>query len=311
MNRFLYQNLPLYSMSDGFGGGSSGIRQIATPLDQLGDDGAGEGDITGRETRPARTNQNQDDVSLDPDAILSQFWDKEDAGNGDDDDSQGEGDDDEGAGDGDPPRNRQQQQQRQPDNGNQPEDPGTVRARQVATQLQEGIERIALPKDLLPADFDPSNREQLGNAFMAIQKHTARQTMGLIFPIMRDAITSMRETLQGEMDKRIQGNTSRQRTEAALIAAIPEAADPALGPVVKNLFKQATARHKDSPDKAIAATKRAMQALGMKLGGGNRQPGDGQQTRRQGQRDPLDQFFDMPPEGQGNPVQRRMQPRNR
>lgn len=288
----------LRSMSDGGGGGN--FRLLDTPLDQIGDDQNQQRQPTNRSRNNSGRNQNQADenISLDDDADpLNSLFNEED------EDSL-EGDEDEELDESGKPKPKKKKSGTNADDSedeDENESPGAAAAR----QLQEQITNFRLPDDLIPEDFDPTDRTQLGKLLVSTQQHSIKQTLGLAFGIMNRALQAQKTELQADFDTRLGNWNQANRTEAMLATQIPEYEDPALKPVVKTLYEQAKKRHSKTAD-AIAATKSALKALGGRLSGNPADRGEGAPRPGNRGRGPnatgIDSFFDMP----GNPAQNRM-----
>lgn len=298
-NRFLYQNLPMFAPA---GPGGIVIRREGhidiDPNDlpdvgnrnrrQGGNEGGGENNDT---------NRGNDDLSLDPEAILSQFWGDGDGESGeqnDDTDPESGEDDNED----DPPRRRRNRG----DDQNDDDPPLSRPARELAATIRTTIEGIGLPDDLLPENFNPSDPVQLRDALTRTARNTAAHTSSLMVRVMQQILTAEREAMHTEIDRRVNGQANQQRTRQMLESAIPEMEQPALAPLIQTMFDRAMKTHKGKPAAAIAATKRSMAALGMILGGSQSPGGDrrGSRSTRSGN-EALDQFFPA-----GNEAHRRM-----
>lgn len=292
MNHFKYNNLPMYAPNAGGGAGGGSFENLETPLDQIGDDST---------AVDQGQNQNQDDLSVDPDAVLAALWGSDGEG---DDDPESTDDEAELNDDGTPkkPVKTAKKTPAADDDDSQP----NANAQALADQLAKDLKALTVPADFLPENFDPSNREQLASAFSRAQQHGASNTLRLFFPIMDRALKAQRASILQEVGTQLNTNTSESRIQVMLESAIPEAADAALGPIVKTIFKQARGRH-EKPAAAIAATKKALAAIGVKLGGtGDSLPAGvtRQRANAGGAANMLDQFFQIP--AQGNAATRRM-----
>lgn len=298
MRKFLYENLPMYAIAGG-GSGPGNITQIDQPLDQMDDLNPGD-DQTGG-------NPGGDNISLDQPDDLARLFDEQ--GEGDDEDDDAPADDDSGTDDqpdDDAPVDDNQQRNRQ-------QTQGQKAAVAASKKLAEDIAALALGQDIIPENFDPGNREQLVGVLNTAQRNAVQNTLKLLLPVISMSMKAQRDSILGDVATRISGNNTQNQVQAMLEASIPEVRDPGVGPIIRTIFKQAQIRHPKKPAEAIAATKKALGALGVKLGAarGNDDTlpaGVIRQQRQQGGNQGsgnLDAFFNIPAP-RSNPVQRRM-----
>lgn len=94
-----------------------------------------------------------------------------------------------------------------------------------------------------PAKFN-SGLQTFGQAIMS-------QTIGQSIAVMR----VLRERILGEVNQLIDGRVTGDKDFDELTREIPSAANPAMGPTIRNVFKQALTRTKGDRKKAVEMTK--------------------------------------------------------
>lgn len=117
----------------------------------------------------------------------------------------------------------------------------------------------------------PDVIEQMGNGDMTgfntgIQNFgqtVMRQTLALSVGIMKQ----LREQIFAEVDGKIEGRVTGDRQYDALVAAIPSAGKPEMGPTIKNIYARALTNSKGNVDKAIEQTKQVLQLQAEAFGG--------------------------------------------
>lgn len=90
-----------------------------------------------------------------------------------------------------------------------------------------------------------------------------RQTLALSVGIMKQ----LREQIFAEVEGKIDGRVTGDRQHDALIAAIPSAGKPEMGPTIKNIYARALTNQKGNVEKAIEQTKQVLQLQAEAFGG--------------------------------------------
>lgn len=124
----------------------------------------------------------------------------------------------------------------------------------LATNLRDGIAAANFGDVMTPEIYtslqsgDPvafnTGIQDFGRAIMS-------QTMGQSIAVMR----VLRERILGEVNQMIEGRVTGDKDHDELIRAIPSAGSAAMGPTIKNVYKQALTRTKGDRTKAIEMTK--------------------------------------------------------
>lgn len=259
-NKFLYQNLPFFAPPGMPNSGVPAIRRIETPLDQ--EDG-GSGNNRNQDTRNgnddnADNDSNPDDeqISLDPDRVLSELFTEQEETPADDDDDDG--------GEGGSHRRRRKEDGDNDDSGDGNADAAAA-AKAFADEINQDIANITLAENHVPENFDPADRGQLQNLLQNTTRSTVTSTLRVASKMFARIMQNQRDALLGEIDTRITSAGEARNERERLVKAIPEAADPTLAPMVQMLFDTAKKRH-SKPSDVIMATRRSLQALGIKLG---------------------------------------------
>lgn len=110
---------------------------------------------------------------------------------------------------------------------------GDVMTQEAATKLAEGD----------PADF----HKNLNVALRGAVQNSLIQSVGIM--------KQMRTQILEEVESKIQGSLGNRDNDAALIKAFPSAANPAVKPIVKNIFDRAMQVTKGNRDAAVSMTR--------------------------------------------------------
>lgn len=141
-----------------------------------------------------------------------------------------------------------------------------VEEQAMATRMQNGLASMNLPEDVIPADFNAADPRQLRELLASVQRTTAKNTLALMFPPVQAAMKQLQDNMRMEIRNSQQGSVEKGQQEAALIRNIPAAANPKLRPVIDLAYGQALSRSKGDVKAAVIMTRKALIAMGMKIG---------------------------------------------
>lgn len=239
------------------GGDDSGQLNILEGGDNL-EDMLGEGD---------EGNQDGDEINDDGEDFLTQFYKKQ---KGEEDDDDGE-DEDEDAGDS----------------------PEAQEA--LANGIKAGVNGLTIPESAIPDDFDPSDRKQLVGLLTTIQKDTVQQTMKIMWDPIAAALKQTHVRMRQEWKAGIGDGVTGSQRDQLLAQMIPNHADPGVSDVVNTLMGRAKKRFPKDVRSQVLSTKKAMQALGIKIKAPGSPSGSGPQNRRKtSSSSVLDNFAKLP-----------------
>ena len=103
----------------------------------------------------------------------------------------------------------------------------------LENEVKETIKRINFPANLIPEDFDPSNREQLAAMLTRSTQASVRAAMNVVFKPVQAAIAHMMQQLPQMMDSKIESAGNGLRARSALEELVPEINDSKWGPMVR------------------------------------------------------------------------------
>jgi len=162
----------------------------------------------------------------------------------------------------------------------------------IADAVRAAIDGISTPEDLIPEDFDPSDRKQLRELLAKNQRQTVENTMRIMWqPIgaaLQQTIVRMRQEIRANVKDGVGGSQLNQ----LLDRHIPIHTDRRFRGVVQEIVKTAKSRFGDNHVKVVAATKKALTAMGVSVTG-KRTSGGGAPSRGGSPRDRTNQVLDM------------------
>lgn len=171
---------------------------------------------------------------------------------------------------------------------------------QVGNELKATLDSLTLPTDLIPEDFDASDRTQLLALMNRVQTHTATNAVRAMLKPVQATLVRMATQLRQEQRQLVRDGIGKDGGQRLLAEEIPASGSKVHGPLIKQLFRQAQAKHPKDARAAIAATKKAMKMLDMNpdaMDSPNHR-GNGDSAVREGTV-ALDEFlgFRLPPAG--------------
>lgn len=135
--------------------------------------------------------------------------------------------------------------------------------RDMAAQLQQGLDSFAFADDLIPDDFNPADPGQMREVLASAIRQGASMTMQLMFKPVNKALQTHNQNLRDYVAQHTQQNDGNQRFESMLARAIPAVGDSLSGPMIKQLAETQRKRYPNDPQAAIRAVQKGMKAMGM------------------------------------------------
>lgn len=260
----------LWSRSLGLNNSTSLTQLHYAPPDDLGQ---GDADFDDDGTGPLLEGNQDDELNI-----------EDMLGGLDEDDTEGTGEEDEIKDDGGNflaqfyKRGKEEKDEESDDDD---EDAGdSPEAQQVlANNIKAGITSLTIPESAIPEDFDPSNRKQLVALLTTIQKDTVQQTMRIMWDPISAALKQTHVRMRQEWKAGIGDGVTGSQRQQLLDQLIPNNSDPGVSDVVATLMGRAKKKFPDSVRNQVLSTRKAMQALGMKIGKSAAHGNQGRQNR--------------------------------
>lgn len=131
---------------------------------------------------------------------------------------------------------------------------------ETITEMQERvssqINAMQLPDNFLPPDFDPSNPQQLNQAFRSVMQHTLRNALGVVFQPTQLAMQSMNANFQNMLNQKLVESRTGMQESQIIETEVPEINDPTYGPMLKMM--DSTLKQKGKKPQERAKTLRKM-----------------------------------------------------
>lgn len=144
----------------------------------------------------------------------------------------------------------------------------------MATELQNSLNNLTLPEDIIPEDFDASDPKQLRALLNQVQINAATQAVKLTLRPVQATLGRVMTTVRREMKDTVRNGTDAMQETGALAEAFPGIENPVVAPVIKMLYSQAKAKYPGNRKAAFAAVRKGLQAVGV----------DGSDTGKSGRR---------------------------
>lgn len=170
---------------------------------------------------------------------------------------------------------------------------------QLTTQLQQGLQSLTIPEDMIPEDFNPSDPKALRALLGKVQQTTAQNAIRLMFAPVQVAMGQLATTLRAEIASKANSTVNESAATRLLEANVPAARDPALRPLVDVLFNQAKQRFPNDMRAQVRATRKAVAVMNLKSGSKTARGRSGDSTGQKA----LDLYAPMPggnPRANGN-----------
>lgn len=136
----------------------------------------------------------------------------------------------------------------------------------MQTLVKNTIANMRITDDMLPADFDPSDRTQMTAVMNKLMQSTVAQSMNVVFQPVQLAMKQMAATLQAQIDSKVSESRTGMRDQQVLESMVPEVNDPAYAPMVKTMDATLKQKGRNAKDRATAIRKMLNQ-MGVKSSG--------------------------------------------
>lgn len=170
----------------------------------------------------------------------------------------------------------------------------------LTADMKEAIKNITIPEAAIPADFDPADPKQLRDLLTTIQRETVQNSMKIMWQPVAAAFQQTIKNLRTEIQASVEDGVGTNNMKGLLNTAIPNYAKPAVRAIVDPILAQARKKFPGDDRRAVAATRKMLLGLGVKIGvaGEKTNRGStnrgGRQTAQQRTNDVLDQFMKLP-----------------
>lgn len=171
------------------------------------------------------------------------------------------------------------------------------RIQQMQANVRSAIQSMQMPQDLIPADFDPQNPQQMQVLLNRAMQHTITQALNVVFQPVQLAMEAQAANMEHLVDKRIKDSQSSAREQTVLEQMVPEINNDKYRGLVTQLDNTLKASGKPAKDRATAIRKvlnsMGINDSGSSQGGSNRRSANptGQQGGMSTGKAALDKFF--------------------
>lgn len=136
--------------------------------------------------------------------------------------------------------------------------------KQMAEDLRSGLASLTLSDDIIPEDFDPSDRTQFLKVLNQVQVNTATQAIRLMFAPVQKTMGRLASQMRREMRETSRDGHSRVAEQEADREAFPGIDNPNIAPAIQFALKNARKKHPGDRKAAHSAAKKALNTLGIK-----------------------------------------------
>lgn len=236
-------NLPVFSPTGLGGGGQSDDGDDVEDVDDLS--GVNDIEDDGDDADDAQDGDSDadDEITLDGISALDQLFKSDDEDDDDDDDSGYDG----------------------------------PSADEMTQQMTASIDRYTVSESDIPEDFNINNRSELAALLTDLNRRAIHSALGTMLQPVNHTLKHMKYQIDRDMKAAVSGGLSGDKQEAALIKAVPAAANPSVRKTIETLVVRSRKMHPKNPVAAGNAVKNAMVALGMKTAG-HKVSGKGRKT---------------------------------
>lgn len=153
------------------------------------------------------------------------------------------------------------------DDDSSEDDPVFPTQEEMTTELKERIESYNVPDDMIPEDFDMSDRKQVRELLSTVGRHAVQTALATMFKPIQTAMQQQEHSLRKAIKTSVKGGLSADKEQQILSDTIPAVNDPAQKEIVNTLFTRAKAKHPGNPLKAAQVARAAMIQLGINPNG--------------------------------------------
>jgi pyruvate/2-oxoglutarate dehydrogenase complex dihydrolipoamide acyltransferase (E2) component len=170
----------------------------------------------------------------------------------------------------------------------------------IANDMKAALASLSVPEDAIPEDFNASDPKQLRTLLTTIQRQTAQETIRIMWRPIAAAMNQTVVRMRQESQAMVANGIGENSLESQMLSAIPAYGNPAYRAVIKTVQAQAARRFAGDNRKIVAATRKAVLAMGINLNAGGKQKSGGggnggrPMTPRQRTDSVLDQFAKIP-----------------
>lgn len=165
----------------------------------------------------------------------------------------------------------------------------------LAKAMTDSIAAIGIPENAIPENFDPSDPKQFRDVVGAIQRQTAQETIKIMWQPVAAAMTQTIVRMRQEMSETMKNGISNNDLDSQIMKAIPSYKNPAFKAAIDVVRKQAERRFPGDNARIVAATRKGVQAMGIKLGTGGSSSSTGRpKTAAERTNAMLDMFAKLP-----------------
>lgn len=138
----------------------------------------------------------------------------------------------------------------------------------MQTAVKNAIAAMRITDDAIPADFDPSDRTQMVSLMNRVMQQTVSQSMNVVFQPVQLAMKQMAQTLQAQIETKINDSRVGMKDSQILESIVPEINNPKYAGMVKGMDETLKAKGKKTKDRATAIRKMLNQ-MGIREGAGS------------------------------------------
>jgi hypothetical protein len=132
-----------------------------------------------------------------------------------------------------------------------PENPHADLGKNLGETLQGMTYATPVIDQSVAAEMAEGKYDSFNERMTQMGRDTARQTLAMSLTVMR----AVRDQIMAEVNGQLSGTLSTRDNDAALVVAIPSAANPKVAPMVKGIFAQAMKVSNGNREAALSMTK--------------------------------------------------------
>lgn len=163
--------------------------------------------------------------------------------------------------------------------------------------IRQAISQMRVPDNMIPEDFDPSDRGQLQQLLNQTLQAAVTQSMGVVFRPVQMAMNHLNQQIDGRIDSAVRTSRTQSQAQDIIESMVPEFQDKRYKTMLEGLDSTLKAQKKTPRERAVALRK-ILNQMGIKSTQGSdnsrRQSGSGGQGNGSGVKvgtAALDSFF--------------------